>query len=62
MVTENYVFSTGFTDRLPGKKSSHHWGLSPYDPLERCFNLLSDLPGTKDSLILNNVTIMSQNL
>jgi len=63
IVTENYVLSTGFTDRLRGKKISHHWGLSPYDPLEHCFNILSDLPGVKkESFILHDMTIVSENL
>ncbi|XP_075626032.1 solute carrier family 2, facilitated glucose transporter member 11-like isoform X7 [Balearica regulorum gibbericeps] len=46
------------TDRLRGKKIPRHWGLSPYDPLEHCFNILSDLPGVKkDSFILHDRTI-----
>lgn len=42
---------------------SHHWGLSLYGPLEHCFNVLSDLPGVeKDSFILHDMIIVSENL
>lgn len=58
IVIKYYVLPIGFTDRLRGKKISYHWWIPPYDPLEHCFNILSDLPGVKkDSFILHDITI-----